>query len=206
VGSEVIFQCEGGQFVRDLECLMKSQGAATAEELMAQVEAFLAAGPDEETIREQYGACIEDAIFLALKAFYGKKSIDGEPAVLHALTVGAAGKTKEEKILGYIHDVVEDTDTTFDDLLRMGYTRKVVEAARLCTRDRETPYFDYVQAIIDSGNETAINVKINDLNHNLSRGARTEQEAERDGNEAILERIRRINQKHQKAIELINNR
>ena len=47
----------------------------------------------------------------------------------------------------------------------------VIATLRLLTHDKETPYMEYIEQICKSGNRTAINVKMNDLRHNLARGA-----------------------------------
>ncbi len=112
--------------------------------------------------------CLE----IALKAHKGQKDLDGNPVILHPLTVGLAGKTPEEQCAGFLHDVVEDTDYTFDDLLEMGVSAEIVEALRLLTHDKNEPYLDYVRRIAESGNELALAVKLNDLHHNLERGRR----------------------------------
>lgn len=116
---------------------------------------------------------IEKAIEIACKAHFGQKDRDGYPAVLHPLTVGLMGQTDELKIAGFLHDVVEDSDYTFEDLLAESVPAGIVNALKLLTRpdgpDR-TPYYDYVQNIIDSGNPIALQVKYNDLTHNLQRG------------------------------------
>lgn len=113
---------------------------------------------------------IEEVLRLAIDAHEGQKDLDGKPVILHPLTVGLAGKNREEMIAGFLHDVVEDTDFTFDDLLEKGVEKEVVDALRLLTHDKDTDYYDYVQRIIDSGNPIALAVKRNDLTHNLARG------------------------------------
>lgn len=112
--------------------------------------------------------CLE----IALEAHKGQKDLDGNPVILHPLTVGLAGKTPEEQCAGFLHDVVEDTDYTFDDLLEMGVSAEIVEALRLLTHDKNEPYLDYVRRIAESGNKIALAVKLNDLHHNLERGRR----------------------------------
>ena len=113
---------------------------------------------------------IEDALRLAVEAHEGQKDLDGKPVILHPMAVGLAGRNREEVIAGLLHDVVEDTDFTFDDLLDRGVDKSIVEALRLLTHSKDMPYEDYVQRIAQSGNEIAIHVKYNDLCHNLKRG------------------------------------
>lgn len=113
---------------------------------------------------------IDTAIQIAAKAHAGALDKDGYPVILHPLTVGLMGSTDEEKMAGFLHDVVEDTEMTFDDLLEAGIPVGVVNALRLLTHDKSVPYMEYVQGIIDSRNPIAIMVKKNDLTHNYARG------------------------------------
>lgn len=128
---------------------------------------------------------------IALKAHGGQHDIDGNPVILHPLTVGLAGKSPEEQCAGFLHDVVEDTPYTFDDLLRMGVSSGIVDALRLLTHDESEPYLDYVRRIAASGNRLAIAVKLNDLHHNLERGRKM-------GYQSLVE-------KHEAAIEIFKS-
>jgi len=121
--------------------------------------------PDEQHIS------IEDALRIAIDAHEGDTDLDGLPVILHPLTVGLAGRNRQEMIAGFLHDVVEDTDMTFDDLLERGVDSEIVDALRLLTHDKQQmSYTDYVERIATSGNVTAMHVKLNDLTHNLNRG------------------------------------
>lgn len=113
---------------------------------------------------------IEDALRLVVEAHDGQKDLDGNPVILHPMIVGLAGRNREEIIAGLLHDVVEDTDFTFEDLLDRGVDEPIVEALRLLTHTKDMPYEDYVKRIAQSGNDIAIHVKYNDLCHNLKRG------------------------------------
>lgn len=113
---------------------------------------------------------IEEVLRIAIDAHEGQRDLDGKPVILHPLTVGLAGSSREEMIAGFLHDVVEDTDITFDELLRRGVDSEVVDALRLLTHEKGTDYYEYVQRIIDSANPIALAVKRNDLTHNLARG------------------------------------
>lgn len=130
---------------------------------------------------------IDIALQIATKAHEGQKDRDGHPVILHAITVGMMGDTDEEKITGFLHDVAEDTDVTFDDLLHEGIPAGIVNALRLLTHEKDVAYYDYVQRIIDSGNPIALQVKYNDLRHNYARG-----KAYPD-----------LQQKHGKALEMV---
>ena len=113
---------------------------------------------------------IEEALHLAADAHDGQKDLDGNPVILHPITVGLAGRNREEIIAGLLYDVVEDTNFTFDDLLRKGVDEEIVDALRLLTHSDDLSYEDYVKRIAESRNSIAIHVKYNDLCHNLQRG------------------------------------
>lgn len=115
-------------------------------------------------------SAIDIALSIATRAHAGQTDRDGNPVILHPLTVGLMGHTDEEKTAGFLHDVVEDSAFTFDDLLQQGIPVGIVNALRLLTRPEGMSYDDYVQRIIDSGNPIALQVKYNDLQHNFARG------------------------------------
>lgn len=115
-------------------------------------------------------AGIDDAVSLASKAHMDAVDLDGNPVILHPLAVGLSGRTDEEKICGFLHDVLEDTDYTAGDLREEGFSESIVDTLMLLTHDKGTPYMDYIKRIVESGNMTALAVKINDLRNNLSRG------------------------------------
>ena len=113
---------------------------------------------------------VEKCIRIAMDAHEGQRDPDGNAVILHPLLVGSMGQTDAEKCVGFLHDVVEDTDWTFDDLRKEGIPDEIIDALQLCTHDESMDYYEYVQRIIDSGNMTAIHVKLNDLHHNSARG------------------------------------
>lgn len=130
---------------------------------------------------------IDIALRIATAAHAGQLDRDGYPVILHPLTVGLMGHTDEEKMAGFLHDVVEDTSVTFDNLIEEGIPTGVVNAIRVLTHGKESDYYDYIQGIIESGNPIALQVKYNDLKHNFERG-----KAHPD-----------LQQKHGKALEMM---
>lgn len=113
---------------------------------------------------------IEEALRIAIEAHEGQKDLDGNPVILHPMTVALAGRNREEQIAGLLHDVVEDTGFTFEDLLQRGVDETIVDALRLLTHTKDMTYDEYLHRIATSGNDIAIHVKYNDLCHNLERG------------------------------------
>lgn len=114
---------------------------------------------------------IDTAIQIAARAHAGQLDKDGNPVILHPIAVGMMGMTDEEKAAGFLHDVIEDSDITAEDLAEAGIPAGIVNALKLLTHEKGTPYMDYVRKIIDSHNPIALKVKYNDLRHNFSRGA-----------------------------------
>jgi len=138
---------------------------------------------------------IEKCIRIATDAHEGQRDRDGNAVILHPLIVGSMGKTDAEKCVGFLHDVVEDTDWDFDDLKDEGVPSEIIEALKLLTHEDGTDYYEYVQRIIDSGNMTAINVKLNDLTHNIARGKAFGYEKLVNKHEKAFEMIKRSLQK-----------
>lgn len=111
----------------------------------------------------------ELALKIATEAHKGQVDKAGVPYINHPLTVASLVDTEEEKIVALLHDTIEDTNITEQDLLNYGFSNKIVEAVKLLTHNKDVPYMDYVAKIKD--NELARKVKIADLTHNsdLSR-------------------------------------
>lgn len=147
---------------------------------------------------------IEDTLQLALEAHRCQTDLDGMPFVLHPLAVGLMGSSEAEIKTGFLHDVVEDTSLTLDDLRTRGVDENVLTALALLTHDKSLDYFDYVRRIIASGNRLAIRTKLSDLRHNISRGARSYRRALERGDTSMSERLARINAKHQQALNLFS--
>ena len=111
----------------------------------------------------------ELALKIATEAHKGQVDKAGIPYINHPLTVASFVDTEEEKIVALLHDTIEDTNITEQDLIDYGFPNEIVEAVKLLTHNKNVPYMDYVAKIKD--NELARKVKIADLTHNsdLSR-------------------------------------
>ena len=95
-----------------------------------------------------------------------KEQVDkgGLPYVFHPFHLAEQMTTEEATIVALLHDVVEDTDYTLEDLSAMGFGDAVISALALLTRDEAVDYMDYVRAI--KGSPIAKAVKLADLRHN----------------------------------------
>lgn len=106
------------------------------------------------------------AISIALKEHEGQTDKAGMPYAGHIMRVMQAGRTTDEKIVGVLHDLVEDTDWTFDMLLAEGFPIHIVEALRCVTKlSDDEPYDAFIQRV--KTNPLAVAVKINDLTDNM---------------------------------------
>lgn len=120
--------------------------------------------------REHERQLLERAIETAVRAHHGQIGKDGLPYLLHPLRLMARMETVEEQIVAVLHDVVEDSEITIDDLRREGFSEYALEAIALLTHDKEkVPYDDYVHAL--KPHALARKVKLADLedNSNLRR-------------------------------------
>lgn len=87
------------------------------------------------------------------------------PYILHPLRVMGLVNSDDEKMVAALHDVVEDTDITLEDLSQEGFSDKVVKAVGLLThRKEQISYMEYVIAL--KGDPLAVSVKMADLQDN----------------------------------------
>ncbi|MBU5351118.1 HD domain-containing protein [Paenibacillus silvae] len=112
---------------------------------------------------------IELAISIALEAHKGQLDKGGSPYILHPLAVMNRVETIEEKIVAVLHDVIEDTEVTIEQLRELGFSEEIVKAIGLLTRSEEESYEQFIEKT--TTNRIARNVKIADIqeNMNLSR-------------------------------------
>ncbi|MGV4464847.1 phosphohydrolase [Ornithobacterium rhinotracheale] len=108
---------------------------------------------------------LEKAIQIAVKSHANQKDKAGAPYVLHLIRVMQKGETEEEQICGILHDLVEDTDWTFQRLDKEGFSNEIIEALKCVTKKENESYDDFIERI--SKNKLAARVKINDLEDNL---------------------------------------
>lgn len=136
---------------------------------------------------------LERAIEIAREAHAGQYDKAGKEYILHPLRVMERGRTEEEKIVGVLHDVVEDSEWTFEMLEAEGFTPEVIEALRCVTKLSEDEDYDhFIDRVLT--NPLAMRVKLLDLEDNMDM-SRLDECTEGD--------IQRL-QKYQKAYARIN--
>ena len=137
---------------------------------------------------------LEKAIQIAVTAHSGAKDKGGKPYILHPINVMMRVEKEDEKIVAILHDVVEDTDWTFDALREEGFSEIIIEALKSVTKHNENEdYEEFVKRSLD--NDIGRIVKIADLKENLDI-SRIGDLNEKD--------ILRIN-KYKKALKVLNH-
>ncbi len=106
-----------------------------------------------------------DAIALAAEAHAGQTDKAGAPYILHLLRVMQAQQSTEARMAGVLHDLVEDTEHTFEDLEEMGYPDEVIEALRHVTKRDGESYADFAKRA--GRHRVARQVKTADLKDNM---------------------------------------
>ncbi len=110
---------------------------------------------------------IEEVRKIVRKKFEGKFDKGNHPYIEHLEYVSSHGRNEKEKIMGLLHDTLEDTDLTKEKLLELGISKEIVEVVDILTREKNTTYNDYIESIISSKNESALYIKKIDLEHNM---------------------------------------
>ena len=109
---------------------------------------------------------LDRAKAIATSAHEGQVDKAGKPYIEHPMRVMNMGKTVEEKIAGVLHDVVEDSDWTFEMLEKEGIPKDVMDALRCVTKLSEDEDYDHFIERVKT-NPLAVKVKLNDLKDNM---------------------------------------
>lgn len=104
------------------------------------------------------------ALKMCFEAHKNQVDKSGMPYVFHPFHLAEQMQDEDTTIVALLHDVIEDTEYTIDDLRDRGFSDKVIDAISLMTHDLSVPYMEYVAQI--KTNPIATAVKLADLKHN----------------------------------------
>jgi (p)ppGpp synthase/HD superfamily hydrolase len=108
---------------------------------------------------------LEDAIALAVAAHQGQRDKSGQPYILHPLRVMFRLDTDEERMTAVLHDVLEDTPHTAEELRGLGYPARVVDALERLSRRESESYEEFIERL--APDSLALRVKLADLEDNM---------------------------------------
>ena len=138
-----------------------------------------------------YTEMTKKAMMIAFQAHKNQTDKSGMPYIYHPVHLAEQMIDEESTCVALLHDVVEDTDWTFEELAEQGFDGRIIEALKLMTHTEGVPYMEYVGRI--KSNPIARTVKLADLRHNSDLTRLNEV------NEKALERV----EKYKNAIALL---
>ena len=104
------------------------------------------------------------ALLIALDAHQGQKRSDGDPYISHPLRVAHYLNERYEKIVALLHDVLEDSDFTEEDLKEI--SPFIAEKVKILTHKEDEDYFDYIRRI--KKDDLCAKIKLLDIIDNLT--------------------------------------
>jgi (p)ppGpp synthase/HD superfamily hydrolase len=108
---------------------------------------------------------LQRALEIAVAAHKGQMRKNGEAYVLHPLRMMLRMECDSARIVALLHDVVENSAWTLEELRREGFSKEVVEALRLLTRSEDMAYRRYIERVAED--PLARRVKLADLEDNM---------------------------------------
>ena len=122
------------------------------------------------------------AKIIVTELFKDKVDKAGKPYINHLFRVSDKLRESIEKVAGLLHDTLEDTDITYEDLISVGFTCEVLDIVKIVTNNNDSSiklsreeklrlYHEKIDKIIDSNNIHAIRLKEADMsdNYDLTR-------------------------------------
>ena len=140
-----------------------------------------------------YTPMTKKALGIAYKAHEGQVDKTGVPYIFHPFHLAESMTDENSTIVALLHDVIEDTDWTIDDLEKEGFNEDILTALKLMTHNPAEPYMDYISRL--STCPVARQVKLADLYHN------SDQTRVENPDEKMLKRW----EKYDRAIQLLKS-
>ena len=111
-----------------------------------------------------YTQLTKRALKLSFEAHKNQVDKTGVPYVFHPFHLAEQMTDEISTVCALLHDVIEDTEYTFEDIQKMGFPQEVIDVLKLLTHEKSVPYMEYVEKIKE--NSIAKQVKLADLKHN----------------------------------------
>lgn len=124
----------------------------------------------EEFFKYLNGHSINELINFVQEKHKNQKDKLENPYIEHVLFVSNNCQTIEGKIVGLCHDLFEDTDTTIEELKKLGLSDKLINSILILTRNKSISYFDYIKIV--AKDKIATEVKLSDIKHHLLKSRR----------------------------------
>lgn len=140
-----------------------------------------------------YTELTNKALRIAYAAHHGQFDYNAIPYIYHPIHLAEQMDDEISCCAALLHDVVEDTQVTMEELSRE-FPEAVIEVLKLLTHDDATPYFDYVRAI--KANPIAVKIKLADIAHNADQSRCV-------GSDLTEERLAYWQEKYAKAREIL---
>ena len=135
---------------------------------------------------------VDLALSIARKAHEGQLDKAGVDYIEHPIYVASQVDTEEEKAVALLHDVIEDSPVSAEELLQAGLPETVVTAVQVLTKKKEQDYQTYLETV--KKNPLARVVKLADLKHNSDLSRLT----------SITKKDRERLKKYKKAIDFLS--
>ena len=140
-----------------------------------------------------YTPMTRKALLVACQAHKGQQDCSGLPYIFHPYHVAEQMNDEFTTCIALLHDVMEDTDVTEEELAKQ-FPEEVIEVLRLLTHDHAISYTDYIRKL--SKNPAAKAVKLADIAHNMD-------ESRVSGTDVPKERLQHWHRKYTEALKIL---
>ena len=110
----------------------------------------------------------ERALLLVSELFEDIKDKEKKPYINHLIRVSIKLNNKDTKVAGLLHDTLEDTKVTENDLKKLSFSKETIEIVKLVTNKKNQKYHDKITSILESNNIEAIKLKYSDMQDNYN--------------------------------------